>query len=222
MRRYDTVIFDLDGTLLDTLGDLADSTNFALEHNGFPVRTRSEVRAFVGNGVGNLIKRAVPDGTPQEMVERCLADFRAYYLSHMQNRTAPYPGITGLLNELQQQGYRLAVVSNKFDGAVKALCGTYFGSLLPVALGERPGLPKKPAPDLVFRCMERLGAAPDRTVYVGDSDVDLQTAQNASLPCLSVSWGFRDAAFLLEHGAREIVATPEELLRALSYDTPSP
>ena len=215
MSRYQAVIFDLDGTLLNTLEDLADSTNFALDAHGFPERSLEELRRFVGNGVGNLIRRAVPAGASPEETERCLADFKAYYLANMQQKTRPYPGIPELLKALQTQGCQTAVVSNKFDGAVKGLCRDYFGTLLPVVLGERPGLRKKPAPDLVISCLEALQVPASGAVYVGDSDVDIQTAANAGLPCLSVTWGFRDRQFLLEHGASALVDTPEELLERI-------
>ena len=188
MYPYDTVIFDLDGTLLNTLQDLADSTNYALALQGMPARTLEEVRRFVGNGVGRLIHRAVPEGTPEEVEARVLADFRAHYTLNMEHKTAPYPGVLPLLDRLGQAGIRTAVVSNKFEG-----------------------IARKPAPDTVFRALEELGAGTGRAVYVGDSDVDIQTAANAGLPCLSVSWGFRDAEFLTAHGAQRIVDTPQAL-----------
>ena len=216
MRPYDTVIFDLDGTLLDTLGDLADSTNYALALHGLPARTLEEVRQFVGNGVARLLHLAVPRGTPPELEARCLADFRAHYLLNMEHRTAPYPGILELLDRLRAQGIQTAVVSNKFDGAVKGLCLTYLGERIPVAIGESPNVARKPAPDTVFRALEELGAARERAVYVGDSDVDIQTAQNAGLPCISVSWGFRDAAFLTAHGAQTMADNPAALWALLS------
>ena len=211
MYPYQTVIFDLDGTLLDTLQDLADSTNYALSVHCMPARTLEEVRTFVGNGVGRLIHLAVPEGTPEDEEARCLADFRAHYLLNMENRTAPYPGVLELLEHLQAAGVRIAVVSNKFDGAVKGLCQNYFGSRIPVAIGESQGVARKPAPDTVFRALAELGAGAGRAVYVGDSDVDIATARNAGLPCISVSWGFRDADFLTAHGARQIVGSPAEL-----------
>ena len=211
MYPYQTVIFDLDGTLLDTLQDLADSTNYALSVHRMPARTLEEVRTFVGNGVGRLIHLAVPEGTPEDEEARCLADFRAHYLLNMENRTAPYPGVLELLEHLHAAGVRIAVVSNKFDGAVKGLCQNYFGSRIPVAIGESQGVARKPAPDTVFRALAELGAGAGRAVYVGDSDVDIATARNAGLPCISVSWGFRDADFLTAHGARQIVGSPAEL-----------
>lgn len=215
MRYYDAAVFDLDGTLLDTLGDLADSTNYALRLSGFPQRTLDEVRMFVGNGVARLIHLAVPQGTPPRAEAACLAQFRAHYLTNMENKTAPYPGILPLLDELSADGYALAVVSNKFDGAVKGLCQSYFGARIPVAIGESQGVARKPAPDTVLRALEELGVDAGRAVYIGDSDVDIQTAQNSGLPCLSVSWGFRDSAFLQRHGAAVIVDTPQALKRAL-------
>ena len=211
MYPYQTVIFDLDGTLLDTLQDLADSTNYALSVHRMPARTLEEVRTFVGNGVGRLIHLAVPEGTPAEEEAACLADFRAHYLLNMENKTAPYPGVPALLEHLQAAGIRTAVVSNKFDGAVKGLCQNYFGDRLSVAIGESRGVARKPAPDTVFRALAELGAEPAGAVYVGDSDVDIATAQHAGLPCISVSWGFRDAGFLSAHGPRQIVGSPAEL-----------
>lgn len=211
MYPYQTVIFDLDGTLLDTLQDLADSTNYALSVHRMPARTLEEVRTFVGNGVGRLIHLAVPEGTPAEEEAACLADFRAHYLLNMENKTAPYPGVPALLEHLQAAGIRTAVVSNKFDGAVKGLCQNYFGDRLPVAIGESQGVARKPAPDTVFRALAELGAEPAGAVYVGDSDVDIATAQNAGLPCISVSWGFRDADFLRAHGAQQVADSPAAL-----------
>ena len=168
MYPYDTVIFDLDGTLLNTLQDLADSTNYALALQGMPARTLEEVRRFVGNGVGRLIHRAVPEGTPEEVEARVLADFRAHYTLNMEHKTAPYPGVLPLLDRLGQAGIRTAVVSNKFDSAVKGLCHAYFGTRIPVAIGESQGVARKPAPDTVFRALEELGAGTGRAVYVGD------------------------------------------------------
>ena len=216
MFPYSTVIFDLDGTLLDTLQDLADSANYALALHNLPARTLEEVRSFVGNGVGLLIHRAVPQGTPEEVEARCLSDFRVHYLRNMEHRTAPYAGVLELLDGLNQAGIKLAVVSNKFDGAVKGLCAHYFGNRVRVAIGESDGVARKPAPDTVFRALEALGADREGAVYVGDSEVDIETARNAGLPCLSVSWGFREAAFLTRHGARSIVSTPAALLELLT------
>lgn len=215
MRRYDTVIFDLDGTLLNTLEDLADAVNYALTQMGWPARSLEEVRRFVGNGVANLMAQAVPAGTAPEETADCLARFRDRYAAHMADKTAPYPGILELLNTLREKGYQLAVVSNKFDAAVKGLVEDYFPGLFDAAAGESPATPKKPDPAMVFQAMAGLGAYGGRTVYVGDSDVDLATARNAGLDCISVTWGFRDGAFLLAHGAKTLCGTPEELLELL-------
>ena len=212
---YHTAIFDLDGTLLDTLQDLADSTNYALSLHHLPPRTVEEVRQFVGNGVGLLIHRAVPEGTAEELEGQVLRDFRAHYLLNMENRTAPYPGVLDLLDALRAAGVRTAVVSNKFDGAVKGLCQNYFGQRVEAAIGESQGVARKPAPDTVFRALAELGQAPEGAVYVGDSDVDILTAKNAGLPCISVSWGFRSRAFLEANGARIIADTMQELEQLL-------
>ena len=214
-RAYQTVIFDLDGTLLNTLQDLADSANYALRQSGYPLRSVEEIRQFVGNGVGLLIHRAVPEGTGPEEEAACLACFRTHYLRNMEHKTAPYPGILPLLDALRADGRRLAVVSNKFDSAVKGLCARYFGNRLAVAIGESEGVARKPAPDTVLRALAELGAPPEGAVYVGDSDVDILTARNSGLPCISVSWGFRSRAFLTEHGAEMVVDSPEKLADAL-------
>ena len=212
---YHTAIFDLDGTLLDTLQDLADSTNYALSLHHLPPRTVEEVRQFVGNGVGLLIHRAVPEGTAEELEGQVLRDFRAHYLLNMENRTAPYPGVPDLLDALRAAGVHTAVVSNKFDGAVKGLCQNYFGQRVEAAIGESQGVARKPAPDTVFRALAELGQAPEGAVYVGDSDVDILTAKNAGLPCIAVSWGFRSRAFLEANGARVIADTMQELEQLL-------
>lgn len=210
-----TVIFDLDGTLLDTLEGLCRSVNYALALHGFPLRTLDEVRRFVGHGVARLIHCCVPEGTRGEEEAACLADFRAHYSAHMEEGTRPYEGILPLLEALRRHGRRVGVVSNKFDGAVKALCHTYFDGLIPAALGETPQMAKKPAPDLVFACLKALGANPAQAVYVGDSEVDIATAKNSGLPCLSVTWGFRDRGTLEQAGATALFDTPQALLEHL-------
>lgn len=214
MLRYDAVIFDLDGTLLDTLDDLMNAVNYALEQMGFPSRTREEVNAFVGNGVAKLMERAVPAGTSAPDTGKALERFRSYYASHSKVLTAPYPGIPEALKALRDKGCKLAVVSNKFDAAVRDLARDYFPGLIDLAAGENEaaGIPKKPEPAMVLRTLEALNVSPERAVYVGDSDVDLQTAKNAGLPCISVTWGFRDRDFLLRHGASTLIQDPRELL----------
>lgn len=215
MYPYDAAVFDLDGTLLNTLDDLADSTNYALSCYGYPRRTLEEVRRFVGNGVAKLIARAMPDGATEEETARCLAVFRAHYLTNMRNKTGPYPGILSLLDRLNEAGIPVAVVSNKFDDAVKRLCHHYFGDRVPVAIGESATVRKKPAPDSALAALDALHIPADRAVYIGDSDVDIQTAKAAGMDCISVTWGFRDADFLLANGAQRLVDTPEDLAKAL-------
>ena len=181
------ILFDLDGTLLDTLDDLLDATNYALAHHGYPPRTKPELRRFVGNGAMNQIRLSLPEGCSPEEVQAVLDTYKPYYTAHCQNKTAPYPGIPEALAELKTK-YPIAIVSNKPDAAVKALCADFFPGIY--SLGETPDCPRKPAPDMVYKAMAAIGA--DRCIYVGDSEVDVITAGNAGVPCLSVLWGFRD------------------------------
>ena len=189
--KYDLVIFDLDGTLLNTLSDLAYAANAALVEFGFPARTTEEVRTFIGNGVARLIRRAVPEGTPEETVAEVLKRFKAIYTENVNVHTVPYPGIPALLDRLRAAGIKCAVNSNKVDNAVQLLCDAHFAGRLDLALGERESIPKKPAPDGAQYIMNTLGVAPDKTLYVGDGDADLLTAQNAHIDCAWVSWGYR-------------------------------
>lgn len=214
MKQYDTYIFDLDGTLLNTLDDLASSVNFALQSCSMPIHTRDDIRRFVGNGVRLLMIRAVPDGEKNPQFEEVFNTFRQYYMQHSLDTTRPYDGIQEVLSILRQRGCRLAVVSNKFDAATKELCKYFFPHSIEVAVGEHEaeGIRKKPAPDTVIEALSQLGVSADNAVYVGDSDVDLQTAHNAGLPCISVLWGFRDKDFLLAHGATTFITSPQELL----------
>ena len=181
------ILFDLDGTLLDTLDDLVDATNYALEIHGYPPRTKAEIRRFVGNGAANQIRLSLPDGCCEEEVQAVLNTYKPYYTANCQRKTAPYPGIMEALAALKEK-YPMAIVSNKPDAAVKALCADFFPGIY--ALGERADCPRKPAPDMVFKAMAAIGA--DSCIYVGDSEVDVITANNAGTPCLSVLWGFRD------------------------------
>lgn len=222
-------VFDLDGTLLDTLDDLHAAVCRALVRAAMPPRTREEIRAFVGDGVELLIRRAVPadlakspDG--EEKIRTVLADFKADYAANCTVATAPYAGIPSLLDALRAAGVRIAVVSNKFDAATKALCRQYFGDRVDVAVGEREadGIRKKPAPDTVFEALDALGALSAlsdldaRIFYIGDSEVDVETAKNAGIPCISVTWGFRDEDLLLARGANLFASTPDEVLRILT------
>lgn len=214
-EKIKAVIFDLDGTLLDTLDDLTDAVNVALEKYGFPKRTREEVRSFVGNGLRNLMLRAIPDAEAFPEFEELFAFFREYYRSHCDRKTTPYEGVLALLQELHRRGIKMAIVSNKFDPGVKALNKKFFAEYIEEAIGEREGIGRKPAPDSVNEAIRLLGVDKAYTIYVGDSDVDIQTAKNAGIRCVSVTWGFRDAEFLKEQGAKAMIDSPEELLAYL-------
>lgn len=211
---YNTYLFDLDGTLLDTLGDLAAATNYALRQHGMPEHSIDDVRRFVGNGVRKLMERAIPDGAHNPDFEATFATFRQYYMQHSLDTTQPYEGISETLAALKAKGCRLAVVSNKMMAATQELCQHFFPDTIEVAIGENEaaGIRKKPAPDTVYAALDVLGEGKGNAVYVGDSDVDIQTAANAGLPCISVLWGFRDKAFLTENGAKTFISTPSELL----------
>lgn len=212
--NYQTFIFDLDGTLLDTLGDLAASVNYALRTHGMPEHSIDDVRRFVGNGVRKLMQRAIPDGESNPDFEATFATFRQHYLAHSLDTTRPYDGIPGTLEALKARGCRLAVVSNKMMAATQELCRHFFPDTIEVAIGEHEaeGIRRKPAPDTVFAALRQLGVGKEGVVYVGDSDVDIQTAANAGLPCISVLWGFRDRDFLIQHGAKTFISAPSELL----------
>ena len=215
MKRYSTFIFDLDGTLLDTLADLAASVNYALGSCGLPQHTTDDVRRFVGNGVRVLMERAVPQGAQNPLFDTALATFRQHYLEHSLDTTRPYDGIPQLLAELRQRGCRLAVVSNKFYAATQELCRHFFPDTVSVAIGEHEaeGIRKKPAPDTVVEALRQLGVGSESAVYVGDSDVDVLTARNSGLPCISVLWGFRSRDFLIQHGATTFALTPQDILQ---------
>ena len=211
-QKFKTVIFDLDGTLLNTLNDLAASTNHALLTNGMAERSIDEVRQFVGNGVRLLIERAVEPGTDKATIDRVFADFKTHYMHHSLDTTRPYDGIMDMLHELHHRGIRIAVVSNKLYAATRKLCHHFFADTVEVAIGEKEGIRRKPSPDTVIEAMLELGVDKADAVYVGDSDVDIATAKNCGMPCISVLWGFRDKDFLIEHGAQTFVSHPSELL----------
>ena len=200
--KYTTIIFDLDGTLLNTLADLAAATNHALAEHKLPQRTTDEVRLFVGNGIHKLIERAVPADTPAELQEAVFASFNRYYKEHCADSTRPYEGVPQLLQQLRTAGCRTAIVSNKADYGVQALAKQYFDGQLDAACGERAGIAKKPAPDMLLAIMQQLKAEPASTIYIGDSDTDLDTARNAGVACIGACWGFRGRAFLEAHGAK--------------------
>ena len=211
--KYDTYIFDLDGTLLDTLQDLATSVNYTLRQHDMPEHSIDDICRFVGNGVRKLMERAVPDGAQNPLFESAFATFRQYYMQHSLDTTRPYDGIPEMLDELKRRGCRMAVVSNKMMAATQELIAHFFPQI-EVAIGEHEaeGIRKKPAPDTVREALRQLGVTTKNAVYVGDSDVDIETAYNSGLPCISVLWGFRDRDFLLSHGATTLISCPEELL----------
>ena len=204
------ILFDLDGTLLDTLEDLCDATNHIMAEFGFPRRSLEEVRRFVGNGAKRLIVQAIPEDAPAEQAEAAFQAFQVYYRSHCQIKTRPYDGILQLLEALKREGYPMAIVSNKPDAAVKPLRDRYFSGLY--AQGEQPGCPRKPAPDMVFRAAEALGVHPSCCIYVGDSEVDVLTARNAGMACIGVLWGFRDEDVIRAAGGVHFCAEPSEIL----------
>lgn len=212
MKEFDTYIFDLDGTLLSTLNDLAASTNYVLRWAGMPEHTIEEIRMFVGNGVKLLMERAIPNGINNPKFEETYAKFREHYLEHNLDTTSPYEGIPELLRELKRRGKKLAIVSNKFYAATQDLAKHFFPDTIKVAIGERETIRKKPAPDTVLEALRQLEASKEGAVYIGDSDVDIMTAKNCGLPCISVLWGFRDKDFLIQHGGTEFVNKPSEIL----------
>lgn len=213
--KYKLVLFDLDGTILDTLGDLCDSVNFALASAGFPARTLDEVRRFVGNGILKLVERALPDGSDLAAIDRVYETFKAYYRDHCAIKTAPYAGIPELLASLGASGVKLAVVSNKADFAVQSLCERYFEGVFDYAVGERAGIRRKPAPDSVNEVLDHFGIGCAEALYIGDSEVDVETAKNAGIDCIAVDWGFRDAALLRASGARCIASDAGQLERMI-------
>lgn len=207
------VIFDLDGTLLNTLGDLRNATNAALRKQGWPERTTEEVCAFIGNGIRNLMRQSVPSGTPDDLIDQSLADFYEYYSQHMQEETHPYEGIPELLAQLKADGKKIGILSNKVHTAAVPLCRHYFGELPDLVFGERPNVPRKPDPTSCLEMMQKLGVTPEETVYVGDSGVDMHTARNAGVLACGVTWGFRSSQVLLTAGANMLILNPDGLLR---------
>lgn len=208
-----TLIFDLDGTLLNTIGDLHQSTNYALRMFGYPERSLEEVNSFVGNGLAMLIRKAVPTGTSEETVQMVLKKMKSHYAEHYHDLTLPYPGILDLLKACREKAIPMAIVSNKADPFVKKLRTLFFEDLITVALGESEEMPRKPAADMVYYALEQLGIDPKDAYYVGDSEVDVLTAKNAGLPCLAVTWGFRSEEDLIEAGATDLIREPMELLK---------
>lgn len=212
MKHYTTAIFDLDGTLLNTLEDLANAVNHTMKHFGYPTRTLEEVQSFVGNGLHKLTERSLPQGASNPDLEAAFLELKTYYTAHCKEKTAPYEGVSELLHALSDKGISLAIVSNKNDAAVKQLAADFFSDTICVAKGETPQIKKKPAPDTVFAALDELHRTSKESIYIGDSDVDLLTAKNSNMDCISVAWGFRGRTFLEKEGASHIVDTPEEIL----------
>ena len=216
--KYELAIFDLDGTLLNTLEDLAEAVNAVLSANGYPLRSVDEVRRFVGNGIRKLVERSLPENTPEDTIETVLKQFKIYYSAHQTDHTQPYPGIGDLLMRLKASGMRLAMISNKADSSVQVLARHYFPGMFDAVAGEKEGIRRKPAPDAVDAALEMLQVPREKAVYIGDSEVDIRTAHHARMDAVLVTWGFREQAQLEEAGARVLAGTPQELLKILTAD----
>ncbi len=214
--KIDGIVFDLDGTLIDTLEDLKDSVNFALAKFNFPARSLDEIRSFVGNGVKRLVYLSVPEGTSEETSEECLNIFKEHYKGNSRNKTAPYAGINEMLEKVNENGYKTAVVTNKIQDAAIEIIRSFFGDRIDVIIGQVDGVAQKPEPDGVWLALEKLGVSKENAVYVGDSEVDCMTAHNAGIPCIGVTWGFRDRSVLEEHKAEFIIGKPEEIFEVLT------
>ena len=214
MARYKAVVFDLDGTLLDTLTDIFNSVNVTITKYGYQARTRQEIRAYLGNGSERLCRLSLPKAVREDEFQKIFQSFLTYYQDHCQIATRPYDGITALLETLSQRGYKLAIVTNKPDGAAKELRRSFF-PLVDVALGQNSSMRKKPAPDMVEKALEELGVEKAEAVYVGDSEVDKATADNSGLDCVLVTWGFRDQDVVEKMGAAHVIHRPEELLEVI-------
>ncbi len=209
------VLFDLDGTLLNTLSDLTDSVNYMLSHYGFPTHPEKKIRSIVGHGVRNLISQSLPEGFTEEFFEEALAVYKAYYAKNSANKTAPYEGIPEMLTTLHNRGIKLAIVSNKHDDATQEISRKYFGDIIDFTIGNCDFLEKKPAPDMANFAMEKLGVSKEESVFIGDAETDILTAKNSGIPCISVTWGFRDRDVLAESGAELFVNTSDELISAI-------
>ena len=219
-----TLIFDLDGTLMNTLDDLHDSVSYALREAGLQPNAKQDTRRFLGNGIRNLVNRSVEQTCPaadEALKNQVFSTFRSYYVAHSMEKTAPYEGVEKMLRECKKRGFLTAIVSNKLDPAVKDLHAAFFADMVDVAIGESPAVKRKPAPNMVYEAIRQLSSLqnrliqPSECIYIGDSEVDLQTAKNAGLPCISVSWGFREKNFLIEQGAQVIIDRPEEIFGQL-------
>lgn len=210
--KYTTIVFDCDGTLLDTLTDLRNAVNYVLRAHDLPERSVPEVKAALGNGVAHLMRQSLPDSISEAEFNTYLDEFKAYYGEHLQDYTAPYPGMLDVLDTLRAKGYKLAIVSNKIQEGITPLNKEYFGDRLPVAIGERPGLQRKPAPDMVLQALKELGSTQDESIYIGDSEVDVATAKNSGLLCIGVTWGFRDEQLHKDLGIKYIARKAEDIV----------
>ena len=210
--KYTTIVFDCDGTLLDTLTDLRNAVNYVLRAHDLPERSVPEVKAALGNGVAHLMRQSLPDSISEAEFNTYLDEFKAYYGEHLQDYTAPYPGMLDVLDTLRAKGYKLAIVSNKIQEGITPLNKEYFGDRLPVAIGERPGLQRKPAPDMVLQALKELGSTQDESIYIGDSEVDVATAKNSGLLCIGVTWGFRDEQLHKDLGVKYIARKAEDII----------
>lgn len=210
-----TIVFDMDGTVLNTLEDLTVSMNYVLSKFGMPEHKLEEYRLFFGNGVGEALRLSLPEGTSEDIIDEMLPVFKEHYDAHCLDKTGPYDGILDMMRELKLRGYKTAIVSNKIDSAVKELHQRFFGDSVDIAIGEQPGINRKPAPDMVNLALKELGSSKEESVYIGDSEVDFMTAENSGLPCISVLWGFRDKDFLIEQGAYCFAEKPKDIIDIL-------
>ena len=210
--KYTTIVFDCDGTLLDTLTDLRNAVNYVLRAHDLPERSIPEVKAALGNGVAHLMRQSLPDSISEAQFNTYLDEFKAYYGEHLQDYTAPYPGMLDVLDTLRAKGYKLAIVSNKIQEGITPLNKEYFGDRLPVAIGERPGLQRKPAPDMILQALKELDSTQSESIYIGDSEVDVATAKNSGLLCIGVTWGFRDEQLHKDLGVKYIARKAEDIV----------
>ncbi|MCR5543948.1 MAG: HAD family hydrolase [Eubacterium sp.] len=213
--KITTIVFDMDGTVLNTLEDLTLSMNYVLNRYGMEGHTLEEYRLFFGNGVGEALRLSLPEGASPDVIDEMLPVFKEHYDAHCLDKTRPYDGIVEAMDKLKKKGYKIAIVSNKIDSAVKELNDRFFAKCVDVAIGEKPGINRKPAPDMVEAALKEMHSTKEESIYIGDSEVDLMTANNSGLPCISVLWGFRDKDYLIEQGAYCFAEKPEDIERIL-------
>lgn len=214
--NYNTLIFDLDGTLLDSLDDLRDSVNYALKKLNYPIRSKKEICSFIGNGIERLIELSLPEKTSYDKFAECLFIFKIHYSKNLKCKTKPYDGIIDLLKYLKENKYKIAIVSNKFQDGVTELNDYYFSEYIQVAIGKSSERRKKPYPDTVLKAIDDLDSSIDKCLYIGDSEVDFKTARNAGVDFVGVAWGFRDKKVLEDLGSNYIINTPNDLISILS------